>query len=106
MNALKVAMVKEVAELLGEYGWLRCRPGVEKLDDGTVRLTVDLSTNQPDTEIGEIARAYSSEALETLGLFHDLQHLEALCQVRALGARYGLDMTAIEQALLRRKEGA
>lgn len=75
-------LLKEVAEILGAHGYLRCAPTVETVKEG-ILLTVLIPV----------------EGLEPLEVATHLEYLSGLCQVRAFAQDYGMDGAALEKLL-------
>ncbi len=87
---LNMALVAELAAVLGKYPTLRCTPSVEITDDGLV-LTVDFAREAQETVRDE-------DALHDYLRF-DLQRVQDLATMRSLCAHYGLDAQWLETAL-------
>lgn len=87
-----VAVLVELAEALGRFPALRCRPQVE-MDDGCVVLTVRVPAAEQGSLEGE---------LQVVELFNDLHHVADMAQLRGLATRYGIEPERLE-ALLHKK---
>lgn len=83
------ALLKEVAEVLAAQGDLTCVPSVETTDDGVV-VTVLVPVEGQDT---------TTHALRALELFHALQYLQDLAQLRSIADKYDIDAAALEALL-------
>lgn len=81
------ALLKEVADVLTRYGWLNCTLSVERDRNDVVTVTVKVGTG----------------VFESLSLFHDLQYLQDITQLRALAQKYDIDSAALEALLPREK---
>ena len=89
--ALTAALISELVEALEPYGLLRCAPMVT-MEDEVVLLQVRIEPErQENTQL--------SGFLATLGLFHALQRVCDVAQLRALCARYDINAAALETLL-------
>ena len=90
MDRKDLSVLVEVADILAKHGRLRCAPRVE-LDDGEIVLTVAVTP--------EMAGDGADAALDAIELFHELERLEDVAQLRALCEKYDIPPADLERLL-------
>lgn len=91
------ALLLELAEALGRYDSLRCRPSVETDEDGYVVLTVRV---KPDDQLTV------HQAAKVLELGSELQYVCDVAQMRLYAEKYNIDPALLEAALNGGRHGA
>ena len=90
------AILAELAEIFSTHGDVRCQPSVERDDDGAVLVYVRVVPSEQASVV---------EELHALELYHGVERLCDMAQLRALCNKYDINAASLERLLPEENNG-